>query len=57
MKWLLFLKKDTPKEEFDKFLALTAAPVKKHRFEKYVGKVKFAEDPLVIQKKMRDEWE
>jgi hypothetical protein len=37
-------------------LALTAAPVKKHRFEKYVGKVKFAEDHLVIQKKMRDEW-
>ena len=46
------LKKDTPKEEFDKFLALTAAPVNKHRFEKYVGKIKFAEDPLVIQQKI-----
>jgi hypothetical protein len=51
------LKKDTPKEELDKFLIGANATVKKHRFEKYVGKIKFNEDPLVIQKKMRDEWE
>ena len=51
------LKKDTLKEEFDKFLTLKTVPIKKHRFEKYVGKIKFTEDPLVIQKKMSDEWE
>jgi hypothetical protein len=51
------LKKDTPKEELDKFLAHKSSPAKKHNFEKYVGKIKFQGDPLLIQKKMRDEWQ
>jgi hypothetical protein len=30
---------------------------KKLDAKKFVGKIKFTEDSLVIQKKMRDEWE
>ena len=44
-------------EDLDKFLRETTAPVMKHRFEKYLEKIMFDEDPLVIQKKMREEWE
>jgi hypothetical protein len=34
-----------------------ASRVKKIDIRKFVGTIKFKEDPLIIQKKLRDEWE
>ncbi|WP_185154396.1 hypothetical protein [Fulvivirga sp. M361] len=50
------IKKGTDKEIIDKLLkeALKTKGVDTH---KYCGVIKLKEDPLVIQKRLRDEWE
>lgn len=50
------IKKGANKEEIERAL-MGITSVKKFNAFKYSGKVKFKEDPLLIQKKMRDEWE
>lgn len=49
------IKKGTNKEEIDKALSNLENP-KKFDVYKYCGTIKLKEDPLDIQKKMRDEW-
>ena len=50
------IKKNTNKKEVQKQIekALGTKGVNTH---KYCGVIKLKEDPLVIQKRMRDEWE
>jgi hypothetical protein len=50
------IKKGTKKEDFDKQLS-GLKNIKKFNAHKYCGIIKLKEDPLVIQKRMRDEWE
>lgn len=55
----LILKKGASKEEIkaieEKLLLLTGK--KKMEAKKYSGTIQLKEDPLVIQKKLRNEWE
>jgi len=52
---VLILKKGATKKEMDTISA--KLPMKKGvDTKKYCGVIKLQEDPLVIQKKMRDEW-
>jgi hypothetical protein len=59
----LTLKKDASKQEMDgisaKFQSVNVvnAVSKEVNTKKYAGTIKLTEDPLVIQKKMRDEWD
>jgi len=64
IKWKIMtvvIKKGDSKEHMDQLLKKVAEqpinPTKKFEATKYSGTVKFKEDPLEIQKKMRDEWE
>ncbi len=53
---VLVLKKGASKKEMDDIFA--KLPVNKGvNTKKYCGIIKLKEDPLTIQKKMRDEWE
>lgn len=55
------IKKGDSKEHMDQLLKKVAEqpikPTKKFEATKFCGTVEFKEDPLEIQKKMRDEWE
>jgi len=53
---VVVLKKGSNKKEIEKALAKVKNK-KKFDAYKYCGTVKLKEDPLEIQKKMRDEWE
>ncbi len=50
------IKKGTNKKEIEKTLS-NLKSAKKLDAYKYCGKIKLKEDPMVIQKKLRDEWE
>lgn len=53
---ILILKKGASKEEMDNISA--KLPVNKGvNTKKYCGVIKLKEDPLITQKRMRDEWE
>jgi len=52
------INKDTTVQEFDKILSsLQPAPRNLFRAEEYLGKIKWGEDALEYQKRIRDEWE
>ena len=53
----IILKKGTSREEIDAQIKVAQSAKPKHDFKKYVGALKLKEDPLKIQKRMRDEWE
>jgi hypothetical protein len=53
---VLVLKKGASKKEMDS-IAEKLRTVKGVDTKKYSGTIKLREDPLAIQKKMRDEWE
>ena len=53
---VLTLKKGASKKEMDNISARLQA-AKGVDTKKYCGTIKLKEDPLTIQKKMRDEWE
>jgi len=53
---VLVLKKGASKKEMDS-LAEKITIVKGVNTKKYCGAIKLKEDPLVIQIKMRDEWQ
>ncbi|MBO9703257.1 MAG: hypothetical protein J7604_23785 [Sporocytophaga sp.] len=50
------IRKSSKKEEIEKILS-TINVAKQLDVSKYCGKIKLSEDPLFIQKKLRDEWE
>jgi hypothetical protein len=52
---VLVLKKGVSKKEMDDITAKPPVP-KGVNTKKYSGTIKLKEDPLAIQKKMRDEW-
>ncbi len=52
----IILKKGVSYEEVDKQIKATNSEPKLHNFDKYVGVLKLKEDPLTIQKSMRNEW-
>ena len=55
---VLVLKKGASKKEIDAIRKkLNRLPNKGVDTKKYCGVIKLKEDPLVIQKKMRNEWE
>ncbi|MEJ7680944.1 MAG: hypothetical protein WKG06_24460 [Segetibacter sp.] len=56
---ILVLKKGATKEEIEQInKKLEQMPLrKKLESKKYCGVIKLKEDPLLIQKKLRDEWE
>ena len=56
-KMTIILKKGTSREEIDAQVKAAQSTKPKHDFKKYVGALKLKEDPLKIQKRMRDEWE
>jgi hypothetical protein len=53
---VLVLKKGASKKEMDN-ISVKLQVTKGVNTKKYGGTVKLREDPLAIQKKMRDEWE
>jgi hypothetical protein len=53
----IILKKGMSMEEVDKQILNSKTKRKLHNFDKYVGVLKLKEDPMTIQKAMRDEWE
>jgi len=53
---VLVLKKGATKKEMD-LISEKLRVAKGVDTKKYCGTIKLAEDPMVIQKKMRDEWE
>jgi hypothetical protein len=52
----IILKKGVDNAEIDKQIKATNPEPKLHNFDKYVGALKLKEDPLTIQKSMRNEW-
>lgn len=56
---VLVLKRGASKEEIEQMnIKLSQMPFrKKLDARKYCGVIKLKEDPLIIQKKLRDEWE
>lgn len=50
------IKKGTKKKELERALSNLATP-KKLNAHKYLGTVKLDEDPIQIQKRLRNEWE
>lgn len=53
----IILKRGTLREEIDAQIKAAQSVRPKHNFKKYVGVLKLKEDPLEIQKRMRDEWD
>jgi|GEM_PF-1773260 hypothetical protein len=51
------IKPKTKKEEIKKLLSLTKPDYKLLDSSKYSGKIKIKKSPILIQKKLRDEWE
>jgi hypothetical protein len=52
----IILKKGVSSEEVDKQIKAANPEPQLHNFDKYVGVLKLKEDPLSIQKSMRNEW-
>lgn len=52
----IILTKGVSLEEINNQVKASNPPQKKHNFDKYVGKLKFKKDPLIIQQEMRNEW-
>ncbi len=50
------IKKGTPKKEIKKRVNEIVSKAPKKNIMKYAGKLKTDIDPLLYQKKMRDEW-
>lgn len=50
------IRKGTKKEDFDKKLAELKG-TRNFDAQKYCGIIRLKEDPVAIQKKLRDEWE
>ena len=53
----IILKKGASLDEINEKILKTKPARKKHAFEKYVGVLAITDDPLEIQKKLRNEWE
>jgi hypothetical protein len=53
----IVLKKGVPTSDIDKKINSEKVKQKLHDFEKYAGLITLNEDPLIIQKKLRNEWE
>ena len=53
---VIIVKKSSNKEEIEKLLS-EITTVKQFDASKYAGKIKLIENPVKIQKKLRDEWE
>jgi len=53
---IIIVKKSSSKEEIEKLLA-SMKTTKWLDSSKYSGKIKLSEDPVSIQKRLRDEWE
>lgn len=51
------IKPKTKKEEIKKLLSLKKSDTRVLDSSKYSGKIKIKKSPLVIQRKLRDEWE
>jgi hypothetical protein len=49
------IKKDTNVQEIDRILS-SLEPRKRFRSEMFLGKIKWGEDAVEYQKKIRDEW-
>jgi hypothetical protein len=52
----IILKKGISNAEVDKQIKANNHEPKLHNFDKYVGVLKLKENPLTIQKSMRNEW-
>jgi hypothetical protein len=52
----IILKKGVSNAEVDKQIKANNPEPKLHNFDKYFGALKLKEDPLTIQKSMRNEW-
>jgi len=52
---VITLKKDTKNQEIDKIL-LSLKPRKQFSSKQFLGKIKWGEDAMEYQKKIRDEW-
>jgi hypothetical protein len=53
----IVLKKGMSNEQIDNQIKASKRSDKKPDLAKYVGTIKLREDPLKIQKSMRDEWD
>ena len=53
---VITIKKDTNNQEIDKIL-LSLKPRKQFSSKQFLGKIKWGEDALEYQKKIRDEWD
>lgn len=52
----VFINSQTSKEELNEALA-KLRPIKRFDAKKYAGKIKWDEDPLEFQRRLRNEWE
>ena len=52
---VISIKKDTNSQEIDEFL-MRMKPRKQFSSKKFLGKIKWGEDALEYQKRIRDEW-
>jgi len=52
---LITIKKDTNHQEIDEII-LSLKPRKQFSSKQFLGKIKWGEDALAYQKKIRDEW-
>lgn len=53
----IILKRGVPNKQVDDLIKSSKQSVKKTDLSKYVGTIKLKEDPLKIQRKLRDEWD
>lgn len=53
----IILKKGVPVKQIDDLIKSSTAKVRKTDLSKFVGTIKLKEDPLKIQRTMRDEWD
>jgi hypothetical protein len=53
---LITIKKENGKQEVDKLLA-NLKPRKVFQSKKFLGRLKWGEDALLYQKRLRDEWD
>ncbi len=53
----IILKKGIPFDKVDEQIKTAKSTQKKPDMKKYAGTIKLKEDPMVIQKRMRDEWD
>lgn len=53
----IILKKGVSFDKVDEQIKTAKSSHKKPNLKKYAGTIELKEDPLVIQKRMRDEWD